>query len=90
MIYASWQKPVVNWALRNIGKRSLSLNQSAVQAARAMQALQNRTARWIATDALRELNSDKIQARLSKKKIPGEVTNDENHSLSFFCFEGSA
>ena len=63
----NYVKKAVNWALRNIGKRSPSLNQMAVQTAFSMQALGDRTARWIAADALRELKSDKIQARFNKK-----------------------
>ncbi len=60
-------KKAVNWALRQIGKRNLNLNQHAIQAAREIQKLNSRSARWIASDALRELASDAVRRRLRKK-----------------------
>jgi 3-methyladenine DNA glycosylase AlkD len=44
----------VNWALRQIGKRSLILNEAAIQTALRIRELPDKTARWIASDALRE------------------------------------
>ena len=60
-------RKAVNWALRNIGKRNLRLNRAAIAAARRIQKQDSRTARWIAADALRELQSEAVQARLRKK-----------------------
>jgi len=60
-------RKAVNWALRNIGKRNLTLNKSAIQAAEEIHALGTRSAKWIASDALRELKSEKVQARLESK-----------------------
>ena len=70
-------KKAVNWALRNIGKRNGALNQAAVACAERIRAAANaraggerggdpgaRSARWVAADALRELTSAKVQARL--------------------------
>ena len=45
----------VNWALRQIGKRNPSLREKAMQAARGIREQGTRSARWIASDALREL-----------------------------------
>jgi 3-methyladenine DNA glycosylase AlkD len=59
-------KKAVNWALRQIGKRNLSLNETAVQTAREIQQLESKSARWIAADALRELTSDKVRQRLKR------------------------
>jgi 3-methyladenine DNA glycosylase AlkD len=72
-------KKAVNWALRNIGKRNLALNQAAIDCAERIQAAANgraggerggdpqtRAARWVAADALRELTSAKRQAGLRK------------------------
>jgi len=56
-------KKAVNWALRQIGKRNLSLNEAAVQTAREIQLIESKSARWIAADALRELTSDKVRQR---------------------------
>jgi 3-methyladenine DNA glycosylase AlkD len=58
-------KKAVNWALRNIGKRNMALNKEALATAREIQKLDSKPARWIAADAIRELTSDKIQARLA-------------------------
>jgi 3-methyladenine DNA glycosylase AlkD len=57
-------KKAVNWALRGIGKRSRRLNERAVETARQIAEIDSKTARWIAADALRELTSEKVQARL--------------------------
>lgn len=59
-------KKAVNWALRNLGKRNLALNKAAVRAARDIQLLDSKAARWIATDAIRELESDAVQRRLRR------------------------
>ena len=59
-------KKAVNWALRNIGKRNISLNKAAINTAKEIQRLDSRAARWIASDAIRELESDAIQNRLRK------------------------
>ncbi|MFN8483538.1 MAG: DNA alkylation repair protein [Anaerolineae bacterium] len=61
-------KKAVNWALRNVGKRNPRLNVAAIAAARDIQRLDSRAARWIAADALRELQSDAVQARLSNAR----------------------
>jgi 3-methyladenine DNA glycosylase AlkD len=60
-------RKAVNWALRNIGKRNVTLNVKAIEAAREIQAIGGKSARWIAADALRELQSDKVQQRLIEK-----------------------
>jgi 3-methyladenine DNA glycosylase AlkD len=57
-------KKGVNWALRQIGKRNRRLNKLAIRTAKQIQKLDSRSARWIASDALRELTSDKVQGRL--------------------------
>lgn len=48
-------RKAVNWALRQIGKRNAVLCREAIQTAHQIQALDSKAARWIATDALREL-----------------------------------
>lgn len=59
-------KKAVNWALRNIGKRNLNLNKAAINTAKEIQQLDSRAARWISSDAIRELESDAVQNRLRK------------------------
>ena len=53
-----------SWALRQIGKRSPGLHERAIATAEQLRT-GGRGARWVATDALRELRSPKVQARLS-------------------------
>jgi len=60
-------KKAVNWALRQIGKRNLSLNRQAIEAARRIQKQDCPSARWIASDALRELTSEAVQKRVQAK-----------------------
>lgn len=60
-------KKAVSWALRTIGKRNLVLHAAAIAAARRIQQQGSRPARWIAADALRELNSDAVLARLQQR-----------------------
>jgi 3-methyladenine DNA glycosylase AlkD len=43
--------------LRAIGKRNPSLRRRAIATARKIHAIDSRAARWIASDALRELQS---------------------------------
>ena len=64
-------KKAVNWALRNIGKRNPALNKAAVETAERIRDQGSRPARWIATDALRELRSEKVQARLRSERPAG-------------------
>ena len=60
-------KKAVNWSLRQIGKRNINLNKIAIETAKEIQTIDSKTARWIAADAIKELSSEKIQARLNKK-----------------------
>ena len=68
-------KKAVNWALRNIGKRSAALHAAAIETAEEILAAADaraaadrrdpaaRSGRWIARDALRELRSEKVVRR---------------------------
>jgi len=55
-------RKAVNWALRQIGKRSPGLRQAAIEAARQMHEIDAPSARWIASDALREFAAKAAQA----------------------------
>ncbi len=79
-------KKSVNWALRQVGKRNLTLNAAAIATAKEIAAMYSespphlsplprgerktgaKSARWIASDALRELNSEAVQTRLRDKE----------------------
>jgi 3-methyladenine DNA glycosylase AlkD len=62
----NYVRKAVNWALRQIGKRSKDLNISAVRVGKEIQKIDSKAARWIASDALRELQSPKIKNRFRK------------------------
>ena len=62
----NYVRKAVNWALRNIGKRNLSLNKKAITTAKEIQKIDSKSARWIASDAIRELTSDKIKQKFEK------------------------
>lgn len=55
-------RKAVNWALRQIGKRNKNLCAQALKLAREIQKEnpENKTAKWIAGDAIRELNEKKF------------------------------
>jgi 3-methyladenine DNA glycosylase AlkD len=60
-------KKAVNWALRQIGKRSLELNKEAIKASRDIQKIPSASARWIASDAIRELTRPSIQKKFQRR-----------------------
>jgi len=60
-------RKAVNWALRQIGKRNLTLNKLAIETAERIGSQNTRSARWIASDALRELKSEAVRERLERK-----------------------
>ena len=59
-------KKAVNWALRQIGKRNLDLNNKAIKTAKEIQRIDSKSAKWVASDAIRELTSEAVQKRLQK------------------------
>ena len=59
-------KKAVSWALRNIGKRNLDLNKAAIDTAKEIKRLDSKAARWVASDTLRELESEAIRSRLKR------------------------
>jgi len=60
-------KKAVNWALRQIGKRSINLNGLAIEIAGRIKRFESKAARWTAADALRELRSEAVLGRLKDK-----------------------
>ncbi len=62
----NYVKKAVNWALRNIGKRNVELNRMAIELAKELLDTDSKSARWIAKDAIRELESEPVQKRLKK------------------------
>ncbi|MFH0821466.1 MAG: DNA alkylation repair protein, partial [Pseudomonadota bacterium] len=63
----NYVKKAVNWALRQIGKRNPALNGMAAATARSIAEIDSKSAKWIASDALRELTGPGVCARLAGK-----------------------
>jgi 3-methyladenine DNA glycosylase AlkD len=61
-------RKAVNWALRQIGKRNMQLNRAAIETAESIFGVDSKAAKWIASDALKELRSPVVQGRLSSRR----------------------
>ena len=61
----------VSWALRHIGKRNLTLNKHAIQAAEELVKQESRTAQWIGRDALKDISRESVLSRLRKRSDRG-------------------
>ncbi len=73
--HRNYVKKAVNWALRNIGKRNVNLNRKAIETAKEVQKMDARSAKWIASDAIRELTSQAVQERLRKRNLHQSTPN---------------
>lgn len=62
----NYVKKAVNWALRGLGKRSHFLNKKAIETAKELRKLNSKSARWIASDALRELENPAVKKRIKR------------------------
>ncbi len=60
-------KKAVSWALRQIGKRSQALHAPALDLAERLSASDDKAARWVGRDAVRELTAQKTLDRLQSK-----------------------
>ncbi len=54
-------KKAVNWALRNIGKRNIDLKLKSILLAKEISKINNKTAIWIANNALKELTNETVR-----------------------------
>ena len=64
-------KKAVNWALRQIGKRNAALNAAAIETCSKIRDSDSTSAKWVASDALRELTSAPVKRKLSGTKQQG-------------------
>jgi 3-methyladenine DNA glycosylase AlkD len=71
----NYVKKAVNWALRQIGKRNIGLNKKALEVSNKIHKIDSKSAKWIASDALRELESETVQKRLINKKSKNTLKN---------------
>ncbi len=62
-------RKAVNWALRQIGKRNLTLHHEAIDVATRIHLTGPRSARWVASDAMRELQSDAVRLRVGASRV---------------------
>jgi 3-methyladenine DNA glycosylase AlkD len=63
----NYVRKAANWALRQIGKRNAGLKQKAIEVALDLQHAESKSARWVGSDALRELTSDAVHRRISSR-----------------------
>jgi 3-methyladenine DNA glycosylase AlkD len=60
-------RKAVNWALRQIGKHSMALHAPALKLAKELAASDDKTARWIGKDAVKELTDPAQLARIARR-----------------------
>ncbi len=72
-------RKAVNWALRQIGKRNLELHEALKKTAQEIAAMDDRTARWIARDALREFSSETTRRMLNRRNRKFQIAKRKNH-----------
>ena len=63
----NYVKKAVSWSLRHIGKRNLNLHKKALKLANEIKQIDSKTAKWIGSDAIKDLNSDATKRRLKIK-----------------------
>ncbi|MGP8321327.1 MAG: DNA alkylation repair protein [Methanosarcinaceae archaeon] len=68
----NYVKKAVNWALRQIGKRNFGLNIKAIETAKEIQEIDSKSAKWIASDAIRELTGKAVQKRVFDRMYPAK------------------
>jgi 3-methyladenine DNA glycosylase AlkD len=59
-------KKAVNWALRQIGKRNEKLRTEALKLAKKLKESEDHSARWVGSDAIRELESEAVKKKLER------------------------
>ena len=59
-------RKAVNWALRQIGKRNRNLNRAPINTAKEILKVDSKAARWIASDAIRELTGASVARKLKR------------------------
>ena len=75
-------KKAVNWALRSIGKRNIDLNKQTVLVAKEILQIENKAAQWIAKDAIRELEGEKLNVLDYPRDLyrPRKVKSEKRYS----------
>lgn len=73
-------RQAVTWAWRQIGKRNQRLNTLAVHAADLLKRSPHQTARWIGSEAFRELTSPATQRRLKASSESIDISGDFDYT----------
>lgn len=63
----NYVKKAVSWSIRHIGKRNLNLHSAALEIANELKNIDSRTAKWIGSDVIKDLNSISTKRRLNIK-----------------------
>ena len=63
----NYVKKAVSWALREIGKRNITLNADAIKLAEEIGKLDSQAAQWISKSIISELKSDRVQKSLKER-----------------------
>lgn len=63
----NFAKKGVNWALRMVGRRNVALHAAALAVAERLARSEEAACRWVGKDAVRELGSAKVRARLASR-----------------------
>ncbi len=71
-------RKAVNWALRNIGKRNVDLHRSAIEVANRLLVTESNSAKWIAKNALGELEKPGVNIL----DYPRQVYRPKNNKTS--------
>ena len=71
-------KKAVNWSLRNIGKRNIDLNERAIDVANEILSIESESAKWIAKDALKELQKDGVRMSNYPREIYQKTERVDN------------
>ena len=66
-------KKGVSWALRSVGERSAALHEAALATAARLAAAPHPSARWVATDAMRQLAAPAVRRRIAARTAKGKA-----------------
>jgi DNA alkylation repair enzyme len=86
----NYVKKAVSWSLRQIGKRDEALRTAAIEEAELLLGVDARSARWIARDVLRELQSEAVKSRLRSTVSRPEFPHGRGPRAPPPCRSGTA
>ena len=60
----NYVKKAISWSIRHIGKRNLKLYKESLKLANEIKKINSKTAKWIGSEVIRDLNSESTKKRL--------------------------